>query len=181
MQAYLTRHETERTILRPLETADIAALAPFFEDREALRFFPPAGDLSPTQQAETWIDRQLTRYRENRYGLLAITDKTSGALLGMCGLLTQNVNGRQELEIGYHLLPIQRGKGLASEAAQYFKRFAFRHNLAPSVISIIHTENIASQRVAERNGMQRTISADFHSIPVYIYRIGTEEPDTESE
>jgi ribosomal-protein-alanine N-acetyltransferase len=177
MNPYLTQHQTERTLIRPLESRDMAAWEPFFEDPESLKFLPSFGNLSPAQIAENWINRQLTRYQENRFGLLAITEIATGNLLGMCGLLSQEVNGRPETEIGYHLLSAYRGQGFAAETAQYFKQFAFRHHLAGSLISIIHTGNIASQKVAEKNGMQRTFQTELYGMPVYIYRVGPEKQE----
>ena len=42
---------------------------------------------------------------ENSFSLLALNDKITDSLIGMCGLLSQEVQGQPELEIGYHLLP----------------------------------------------------------------------------
>ena len=172
--AYLSNHSTERLKLRPLTIADIPAWEPFFTDNEGLVFFNFNLGNTLFEKARTWLEFQLKRYRENRYGLLALENKETSQLVGMCGLLAQEVNGQPELEIGYHLLPAYWGNGYASEAAQFFKAFVRQHNLANSVVSIIHIENLRSQQVAIRNGMERGQKTDFQGKPVYIYRFSFE-------
>jgi [ribosomal protein S5]-alanine N-acetyltransferase len=169
---YLTKAQTERLLIRPLNQEDAKSWARFFIDNESMKFFAFDPALSPEEKAGDWIEKQLLRYRENRYGLMALTDILTGELVGQCGLLTQEINNKSELEIGYHIMPEHWGKGLATEAARYFKSFAFGNDLTDTLISIIHVDNIRSQRVAEKNGMERTIRADFRGLPVYIYRIG---------
>jgi ribosomal-protein-alanine N-acetyltransferase len=49
----------------------------------------------------------------------------------------------EELEIGYSLMPESRGKGYALEATKKCKDFAFHNQLTDSLISIIHSKNLA--------------------------------------
>jgi RimJ/RimL family protein N-acetyltransferase len=74
---------------------------------------------------------------------------------GEAGLTWQDVNGTMRLEIGYHLLPRWQGQGLATEAAAACRDFARDRLRAQEVIAIVHPENRASTRVAEKIGMQR--------------------------
>ena len=94
----------------------------------------------------------------------------TGEFVGLCGLLTQEVDGKMELEIGYHLLPGQWHKGFATEAAVFCKAFAREKALAPSVISLIDPDNLPSQRVAERNGLQLERTTLFRGKPARVYR-----------
>jgi hypothetical protein len=43
--------------------------------------------------------------------------------------------------------------------------------MSPSVISIIDTGNVNSQKVAIRNGMVRDKETEFKGLKVYVYRI----------
>lgn len=131
---------------------------------------------TPEDMARYWIDFTLKRYRENRYGLQALIDKESGAFLGMCGLILQEVNGKNEIEIGYHLLQRYWGNGYATEAAELFRDHAFHNNMTDSIVSIIHPENIPSQKVALRNGMRLVDNhADFRGKENFLFRITKEE------
>jgi RimJ/RimL family protein N-acetyltransferase len=89
----------------------------------------------------------------------------------MIGLLTQVVDGVDELEIGYHLLPSAWGKGYATEAAVACKEFARQHQLVPSVISLIDHQNFASQAVARRNGMAYEKDTVHRGTPAMVWRV----------
>ena len=171
---YLEEHETERLLIRPLVKGDYLVWEEFIMDVNATRFFPDDWKLKPEKSKE-WIDMQINRYKENRYGLHALLDKKSGAFVGQCGLLTHTIDGMDELEIGYHLIPRYWGNGYAIEAASAFKEMGFENNLAESIISIIDLENIPSQKVAQRNGMTRETRTVFMGMDVFIYRITRED------
>lgn len=162
---------TERLNIRPLEKTDSEAWSAFFKNNDGLKFFSFDLSLPAEQLGNDWIEKQFLRYQENRFGHLALTDKQTGNLIGQCGLLLQEVDGKPEIEIGYHVLPEYWGNGFASEAARALKQFAWDNAVADTLISIIHVDNIRSQRVAKKNGMQRTVQTEFQGKPVYIYRI----------
>ena len=171
---YLKTRETERLLLRPLVPEDARAWEAFVMDEKATEFFPSDWKLSP-EKAKEWIEFQLKRYADSRYGLQALIEKGSGKLIGQCGLLAQHIDNVDELEVGYHLLPAYWGKGYASEAAQAFKAMGFDNGLADSIISIIDVGNTASQKVAERNGMRRGVRTEYYGMEVFVYRISREE------
>ena len=106
------------------------------------------------EEAHAWLGRQQERYRTDGFGLWAVVQKESGAMIGQCGLTMQDVNGRQLLEIGYLFEKAHWHRGYATEAAAACKAYAFDVLHADSVCSIIRDTNIASQNVARRNGMQ---------------------------
>ncbi len=101
----------------------------------------------------------------------ALIGKSSGKLIGHCGLLVQTVDEAQELEIGYSLLPAFWNKGYAYEAASKCRTFAFENNFSDSLISIISLLNLNSQRVAVKNGMFIEKETVFHGNRVYIFRV----------
>ncbi len=172
---YLSKHFTERLLIRPIEETDIEMWELFLADKEFHKFFAFDPALSLRELSKQWIDRQMNRYKENTYGLLALTDKETGAFVGQAGLIMQDVENTKMLEIGYHLLPQYRGKGLATEAAIYFKEYAFNNKLSNSIVSMIHVDNIRSQGVAEKNGMYRDRFLEYRGLPIYIYKIDTKE------
>lgn len=101
----------------------------------------------------------------------ALIDKTSNTLIGQCGLLAQTVDDIEELEIGYSILPKYWKKGYASEAAKKCKKYAFENGFAKSLISIIHIDNIPSQKVAANNGMYLDKTTTYKDNPVHIFRV----------
>jgi RimJ/RimL family protein N-acetyltransferase len=87
----------------------------------------------------------------------------------------QNVGGNEYLEIGYLFKKDYWHKGYATESAIECKEYAFKTLKSKNVYSIIRTNNISSQKVAERVGMKiiNTIIKHYYSIdmPHYIYEI----------
>ncbi len=101
----------------------------------------------------------------------AILLKDTGELLGLCGLLKQNVNGRDYVEVGYHFLKKHWGKGYAPEAAKMFISYAFKNNISDEIISIINVNNTRSQRVAQKNGLSSIKQEIWNGEDVYIFAV----------
>lgn len=157
-----------------IESSDSRNWKDFLADPEATKHLLPI-ELSPSAWASHWVKSQLDRYKSQRYGLQSLRLKESNEYIGQCGLLTQEVDGKTELEVGYHILRRHWGKGYAPEAAKLFIDFAFEHELANSVISIIHKENLQSRQVALKNGLRFEKELVFKGIEVHIYRIHFEK------
>jgi [ribosomal protein S5]-alanine N-acetyltransferase len=163
--------ETKRLVTRFLTHADILPWTKFFNDPDALEFLPIFGFNSSEEKAAFWIDKQLTRYREKKFGLQALIDKSTNSFIGQCGLIKQVVDDVEEVEVGYHIYKQYWGLGYASEAAKLFIDYAFANQLSGSVISLIATGNLKSQRVAEKNGLAREKQTTWSGHDVFIYRL----------
>jgi len=169
MNLLLEGEESERLIFRKVSRADFNAWLPFHEEPLSAKYF--AGEIfEPEVACQNWFTKVFTRYENNLGGLNALINKQDGKLVGMCGLLIQTVDEILELEIGYSILPEYWRKGYASEAAQKCKAYVFEHNLSDSIISIIHIDNIGSQKVAINNGMHLDKTTSYKGIPVHIFR-----------
>lgn len=82
---------------------------------------------------------------------LAVTDASSGRLLGSVGLNTeQRSSGR--VDIGYWTAPWGRGRGVATTAATLLSDWAFAVLGVDRVGLLADVANVASRRVAERAG-----------------------------
>ena len=142
---------TDRLLLRKLEESDRPRIAAILEDKETMYAYEHA--FSPAETDE-WLNRQLSRYERDGVGLWAACDLATGELIGQCGITMQDA-GPDGLvpEIGYLFRRDVWGKGYATEAARACKRYAFTLLGYPAVYSIVRENNLASQRVAIRNGM----------------------------
>ncbi len=162
--------QTERLTTRFLTMDDCQPWSVFLGDKECIKFFPKADFETPLDRSEFWIDKQINRYKENKYGLQALIDKNTGEFIGQCGLLLQDVDGIKELEVGYHIFKNHWRKGYAIEAAKFFKDYGLKNKQADSIISIIHHQNIRSQKVAINNGMQNEKESIWNGLDVLIFR-----------
>lgn len=173
----MIRLETTRLNLRELTAADARALLPILGDPENMRWYPRA--FTPAEIAGG-IERQRERYR-NGTGLLGMILKENGVLVGDCGPAWQDVDGRPELEIGYHVHPAWQNHGLATEAARAACEYAFASLGVETVISMIRPENLPSRRVAEKNGLRVDRIVFWRGYNHCVYRIakagfGSEKP-----
>jgi [ribosomal protein S5]-alanine N-acetyltransferase len=166
---------TNRLFIRKLEESDKAIWKDFFIHNPSLPYLGIDLNKTPEESANDWINFQFKRYAENRYGHHVLIKKDTNEFIGMCGLLKQIVEDKQEVEIGYSLLPNYWGNGYATEAAQFFRDFGFKNEKLDHIISIVDIRNIASQNVAKKNGMTINRQIKYHNLDVFIYQITLEE------
>ncbi|MBN1777069.1 MAG: GNAT family N-acetyltransferase [Clostridiales bacterium] len=141
---------TERLILREMAQGDLPALAAIVRDEETMYAYNGAFSEQETQEC---LDRQLTRYRTDGFGLWAVVLKETGEMIGQAGVSMQPVEDEQVPEIGYLFNRAHWHRGYAAEAAIACKHYAFEVLGVPEIYSIIRDTNIASMNVAIRNGM----------------------------
>ena len=172
MEAYIYQDNLTSSRLRTrfLQPDDAITWTEFFEDKDAIAFIPDFGLSSNEARAKYWIERQLTRYAEHRYGLQALIDIDTNQFIGQCGLLLQEVDGEKYIEVGYHIFKKYRGRGYAPEAARLFIDYAFQNEITSTVISIIDIHNLKSQRVAEKNGLNQIKQTKWSGMDVFIYQ-----------
>ncbi|WP_211877232.1 GNAT family N-acetyltransferase [Pseudarthrobacter albicanus] len=143
-------NETARLRLRQMTSADLDYMSALLGDPGVMSYYaaPKSRD-----EAAQWIAWNEANYSEHGYGLW-IVETHDGEFLGDCGLTWQEVNGRSELEVGYHIRGEFQGRGYATEAAAACRNFARDELHAQQLIAIIHPDNASSRRVAEKIGMQ---------------------------
>jgi len=159
---------TERLLLRPFRNADLEEYAKIFSDPEVVRFL---GDGKTLSRADAWRQMAviLGHWELRGYGMWAVEEKQSGALMGRIGFWQPE--GWPDFELGWTLGREQWGKGYATEGARAALRFAFEELDREHVVSLIHPENRASIRVAERLGERLEGQTEILGHPVLIYGI----------
>jgi RimJ/RimL family protein N-acetyltransferase len=165
--------ETRRLILRPFQAEDLDCMAKLMANPDFMRF--SSGTYSREETA-AFLEKVLSWQRAGLPSPFAVVLRDSqckigcnGTLLGYCGFFHQLIDGKKEIEIGYRLHPDYWNKGIATEAASAVRDHAFHDLKLSRVISLIHPENIASRRVAERVGMQFERETVFKGCPAEIF------------
>ncbi|MDL2293042.1 GNAT family N-acetyltransferase [Ruminococcaceae bacterium OttesenSCG-928-D13] len=143
--------ETPRLLLREVTPDDRDDLALILQDAETMTYYE---HLFTDEEVLEWLDRQIARYAAG-FGLWAVALKEGGGMIGQCGLTWQDWDGDKVLEVGYLLNRAHWHRGYAAEAARACRDYAFQSLGAETVYSIIRVGNIASIKVAQRNGMRR--------------------------
>src|SRR6185369_7888081 len=149
------RLETKRLILRPMLETDLDALLRIFTDLKVMAAFnhPPFTH----EQMRRWLQRNLDHQKQYGYGLFSVILKSTGELIGDCGLEQMEDQGAAEL--GYDFRSDFWNQGYATEAAVTVRDYAFQVLKLPHLISLIRVGNLASKRVAEKVGM--TLAEEF--------------------
>ncbi len=143
--------ETERLYLREMNQGDFNSLCKILQDEATMYAYEGAFS---DKEVQEWLDRQISRYQKWNFGLWAVILKGNDEMIGQCGLTMQPWKETEVLEIGYLFNRSYWHKGYATEAAMACKKYAFEVLKADEVCSIIRDTNIASQNVANRNGMK---------------------------
>lgn len=109
---------------------------------------------------DAWFDfvQLVSCWLLHGHGGWTIEDNESGDLMGF--VLLGLEPGDQEIELGFMLLEENEGMGIAFEAAQMARHFAFDTLKLPQLVSYIHKDNTRSIALAERLGATRTVHDD---------------------
>jgi ribosomal-protein-alanine N-acetyltransferase len=116
----------------------------------------------PTQKIEetieiiTFVRKQ---YVDNGIGRFAMISKETNEFMGWAGLKfnTEMVNNKTNFyDIGYRLDENFWGKGYASEASFAWLKYAFETLKIKTIEAATHIENVASNRILQKIGMQFT-------------------------
>lgn len=164
--------ETGRLYFRKLQPSDIYALGDILKDKETMYAYEHGFS---DDEVKKWFLKQQERYENDGVGLLAAILKEENKLIGQCGLTLQDYKNTKVYEIGYLFNKLYWHHGYAAESAAACKQFAFYKLKIDEVYSIIRTNNYASQKVAERNGMKvkDIITKHYYNMdmPHYVYSI----------
>lgn len=132
---------------------------------------PTEADTTPL--ANLWSDPSVTTFLggprdfdEVRANLLAgltdpppidlwpVVEKSIGQVIGHCGLVPKEVDGRDEVELVYVIAADHWGHGFGTEAAIAIRDYAFHSLEIERLIALIDPANAASERVATKLGMR---------------------------
>ncbi|HEX5442222.1 MAG TPA: GNAT family N-acetyltransferase [Pirellulales bacterium] len=141
--------ETPRFLLRPFRQDDLDALSRLNANPQVMRHL---GSGRCLDRGETWrqIAMILGHAQLRGYSILAIEDRESGALLGRTGPFFPE--GWPMLEVGWVVDPARQRQGIATEVGRASIDWCFQNLGVDAVCSLIHPDNLASARVAEKLG-----------------------------
>lgn len=159
---------TSRLSIRQLHAVDLDFIASLRSDVRVMKHYPR---LYTREECADWLSRQFERYLVDGHGFWMVCDANTSQTLGTTGVVTQIVEGEPLIEVGYMFATQHWGKGLASEAAQACRDWAFSNLSTPAVHSLIRPVNARSQNVARRNGMKPARRAMFHELEHDVWRI----------
>lgn len=138
---------TPRLLLRGWRMADVEPYAAMNADAETMRYLGGTFDATATERL---VSHLIGLWRLYGHGMWAVEDRATGEFLGRAGLY--RAAGWPAPEMAWSLRRDRWGQGLATEAGAAALRYGFEAVDADRIISVIHPDNAASIRVAERLG-----------------------------
>jgi len=163
--------QTDRLLLRELDSADLSFLLDLLSDPDVMRFWP---NPLTKEECNDWLQRQRVRYEEHGYGYWLAINKAGGEPLGQAGLLQIEVDHRSETALGYIIRKAYWNRGYATEAAAGCLEYAFETLEVSRVIAPIRPGNTPSERVAVKMGMLPERTVAFAGFPHSIYVVTRE-------
>ena len=150
--------ETDRLILRELKSSDAGAFFAMDHNPKVHQYLwnKPVQKIEETIEVITFVRQQ---YVDNGIGRFAIILKKANEFIGWAGLKynTEEVNHKINFyDIGYRLDEKFWGKGYASEASFAWLKYAFETMNIKKIEAAAHAENVASNRILQKMGMQMT-------------------------
>ena len=164
--------DTPRLVLRELRTTDLDDYARTCADPRVMRYL---GAGKPLSRAESWrhLAFFLGHWQLRGFGMWAVVDKATGKLIGRIGF--HQPEGWPGFEIGWTIDRQCWGQGFATEGARAALRLAVGTYGQQHVISLIHPENTASIRVAEKIGESLEGENEISGTKVLRYGVNLEE------
>ncbi|MEZ4672384.1 MAG: GNAT family protein [Anaerolineae bacterium] len=142
---------TPRLELRKLTSADVPAMRNLFSAPEVLRYL----NSSPTDTDEkaldliNWLNDQFDH--KNGVNWAIVLNGEDDRFVGQCGTHGWDESNRH-VDIGYHILPVEWGKGYATEASHAVIRWCFEQLGVHRVQADCTDGNIGSERVLLKCG-----------------------------
>ena len=160
---------TNRLVLRAFVQRDLDEYAAIIGDPEVTKHL---GDGKALSRNEAWRQMAmiLGHWTLLGYGLWAVEERATGALLGRIGC--QQPEGFPGFEIAYTLGRAFWGRGFAREGAGAALAYAREVLGRTNIISVIRPANAGSIRVAQSLGATLDGEVEFFGGPSSIYRYG---------
>jgi RimJ/RimL family protein N-acetyltransferase len=164
--------ETARLLLRPPQESDLPAWAEFFADADVARYISKR-PLTPVQRAERALRVARETWAARAVGGWVIAEKADGAFLGAINI--ESLDGTEELEIGYGLMPRAWGKGFATEAVRAAAGYAFETAAVPRLTARVVDANTASSGVLLKLGFDLDREEPLNERRLLIYTLTREK------
>jgi RimJ/RimL family protein N-acetyltransferase len=165
---------TARLHLRPFTLSDQLAIHAVYADPAVMRFVGHGAHrtMAETASALRTYGDVLERHG---YSFLAVTERSSGALIGDGGLHPLGGVG-PDVELGYTLARSAWGRGYATELGRALVEYAFTALRVPRVVAQVEPANTASRHVLAKLGMSERETRTAYGRPHLLYAVEARPP-----
>lgn len=160
MQTFI---ETNRFLLREIIEEDAQDLFEL-DNNPAVHKYLGNNPLTKLEEVQKMIQHIRQQYQENGIGRWAIIDKKTKDFIGWSGLkyeYTQLNNLGNYYDLGYRLKQQYWGKGIATETAKASLAYGFEQLKLTEIYAAAHVDNIASNTILKKLGMDCLETFDY--------------------
>ncbi len=158
--------QTARLGLREFSLEDAALVLSLNQSSEVLRYIPEP-PLRTIEEAQVILREMILPQYPRKLGRWAVFTLDKEEFLGWCGLKWIAETGR--IDLGYRYKASAWHKGYATEAAAAVLNYGFQQLALREITAHAHIDNIASQKVLEKIGMQYLGEGTDFGMPVKGY------------
>jgi RimJ/RimL family protein N-acetyltransferase len=133
-------------------------------------FMALLGGLRDEAGTAAYLEMNVKHWAEHGFGMWMLRDASTSAVIGRAILRHLDVDGVDEVEVGYGFLPEYWGRGLATEVATACVRIGFDRFGFASLVAITTPANVASQHVMQKAGLAYERDIVHAGVPHRLFR-----------
>ena len=119
----------------------------------------------------SYLDQNLKHWADYGFGIWMLRDAATGTMIGRAILRHLDLDGVDEVEVGYGFMPEYWGRGLATEVCRALIRIGFEQLRLPSIVAVTTPANVASQRVMIKSGLAYERDTVHAGVQHQLFRI----------
>ncbi|RUL83895.1 GNAT family N-acetyltransferase [Tautonia sociabilis] len=158
-----------------LDRPSMADLPDYVRMNADPRVMATLNGVKTAEETRAILARLIDHWDQFGFGWYTARDRSSGRFAGRGGLRRVAIAGRDEVEIGYGLLPDVWGLGLATELARSCARLGFEVLGLAELVSFTLPTNLASRRVLEKAGFTFDRDTEYAGLPHVLYRLTADD------
>ena len=145
----MSKLSTARLELRVRALGDSDGLLALYSDPDVGMYM--GGAITDRDKIVKAVFTSDSHWRKNGYGLWSVFLKTSGKLIGTCGL---QLTISSETELLCHIAKTHWKKGYATEACQAVIKYGFEIHKLNQIVALSDGKNLAAIKVLEKLGFK---------------------------
>lgn len=152
----MDKFSTRRLTAHRLAETDFDNLYQMNQNQKVMKTL---GGIQSAEETRQYLHKNMEHWNRYGYGVWTLTYRTTGAFVGRSAVRSVDIEGTEEREFGYALMPEFWGMGLATEISQAMAQLAFKQLGFESLVAFTLPNNFASRRVIEKvgGGFERNI------------------------
>jgi ribosomal-protein-alanine N-acetyltransferase len=166
----LRRILTERLSLEALGPEHAAELTPLLDDPQVARTLSPNGRPPVPGGSPEALGAKAVHWERFGFGLWLLRDRGDGTMVGRGGIQHALVEGHEEVELAWAIVPSRWREGLATELARACVEIASEDLELPSVVAFTLPDNLPSRAVMTKAGMSYERDIVHVGLPHVLYR-----------